>query len=595
MLSLGRSDSSSIGDVQIPIEDLCMHLIDLGESGFGKTTLVTNLLAQIWDIDPAIPWLVFDLKGEYLRHLPFVHGIIVLKPGLKKTEVFRLQLPEDDGGGCVVRFMPLRVDILDTRGGGSSDGGIERVAGRVFNLLRECLASTFRENSDLSPLMERILWESLGRAYKGYRGSGGFFNLLLHEIEAYVDAHERGRSDIVRSGEALINRIERFRRGYLGEILNSDSAEGTFSSKMLSSQKVIIDLSECIPQGSTEDLRLLLNLIMERIFEEAVRSGLAEAHLVRHVTVIEDANILVPEVLHRRTMGDVTATEEMFLIARGYGEGFILVAQRPTLSAFTLSNAGTKVIFRTLGDSKKIGETLGLGEVAQQTVRNLKKFEALVMTVDGRQHKVSTAKPRPLRYRPLLIRQESPKPKQSVSASPASSSLPVSTFPAPTQDSSRLSASLSQSTPALLETALTIRGDCDASPKRERVDVDPIVKLDEIRGDDDGLGEEDVNRLLKRGLTSDKFKLFRVTASSSQSRISVLDAVDRVFGGRKWKCFDAIRSLTTKSAWNNLLISLVQNGTTLQLTEHGKKVWSVIQPLLTALKRRDEPSIKPHH
>jgi len=98
-------------------------------------------------------------------------------------------------------------------------------------------------------------------------------------------------------------------------------------------------------------------------------------------------------VFHRRTMGDFTAVEDMVLTARGFGEGLVLVAQRPTISSFILANAGTKVIFRSPYDSRKVGEFMGLNEAQQEAVKSLKKFEAVVTTVQGGPYRVSTPKP----------------------------------------------------------------------------------------------------------------------------------------------------------------------------------------------------------
>nr|MDO8098037.1 DUF87 domain-containing protein [Candidatus Njordarchaeota archaeon] len=603
-LRLGRSDSSIIGDISVSLHDMSMHMVVLGESGFGKTTFVTNLLTQIWEIDPTFPWLVFDLKGEYLHHLPDIRHLIVLKPSLNRIEVYHRRLDANESNVSIVTYMPLRVDLLTFRSSPPTGGGRGSIVGRVFNVLRESLASTFRESSDLSPLMEKILWESLDRVYNSPHGTGGFFDLLLRKIEAYVDSREGSREDIVKSSQALVNRIERFRRSYLGDILNS---RAKVSLSTLTKAKVIIDLSECVSQGSTEDLRLLLNLIMEKVFEEAVKRGLSQANRATHITVIEDANLLVPEVLHRRTMGDVTAVEEMFLIARAYGEGFILVAQRPTLSSFTLSNAGIKVVFRTPYDARKIGEMLGINEMSQQALKSLRKFEAIITTIDCGPHKVTAfgykdTERRSLRLQLVLPEEQTPSklqprspalhrtPPTIESLSPSSSSLAVPTSTASVEHVHSSNCGELDYDDEPNQHGANDEGQHDRDNPASNINTsnDNNVNRQHSACDSNGMivEERDLCRLLKRGLSSDKIRLFKTIATSPESKISRSDAVQIVFGGREWKYMDSIRSLTKKTLWRRQILALEEDGTMLKLTQYGRELWNLIQPLMATTQLR---------
>jgi hypothetical protein len=587
---------------------MSMHMVVLGESGFGKTTFVTNLLTQIWAIDQTFPWLVFDLKGEYLRRLPDIHHLIVLKPSLKRTEVYHRYPDGNKADVGIVTYMPLRVDLLTFRNPSSTGGGRGSLVGRVFNVLRESLASTFRESSDLSPLMEKILWESLDRVYSNPHRAGGFFDLLLDQIEAYVDSFERGRDDIVKSSQALTNRIERFRRSYLGEIFNN---RGKVPLSTLTKARVIIDLSECVSEGSAEDLRLLLNLIMEKVFEEAVERVLSQTNEATHITIIEDANLLVPEVLHRRTMGDVTAVEEMFLIARAYGEGFTLVAQRPTLSSFTLSNAGIKVVFRTPYDARKIGETLGINELSQQALRNLKKFEAIVATIDRGPHKVTVSEQKHTQHQQsrlqlVLLEEQSPSKLQPRSLPLHSATPRIESLSPP---SSQLGVSSSTANAEHVHSSDCGELDSDDGANQRGADDDGQHDHDSLAsmanipggnsvnrqhsfrvGGDTTVEERDLCRLLKKGLSSDKIRLFKTIAASM--KISKSDCVQIAFGGREWKYMDSIRSLTKKTLWRKRIISLEEDGTMLKLTQYGKELWNLIEPLMTTTQLRRQVSRK---
>ncbi len=417
LLALGRIFRPSSGITNeflcIAVDDLAMHMVVLGQTGIRKTTFTIDLIRQLWHADVSINWTIIDLKGEYLEGLLSRIGerITVFKPGLRQASANRHD--DDPSLHEKVVLAPLIIDLFELGRGSQSDGGIEREerVEKVFSLLKESLAGLFKENAELSPMMERVLREALQVTYEKKselpQFGGGFFDAVLSEIDIYAQAHGRERTDLEMSCEALKNRIDRFRRGMLGRVFNNPIADSTKKlesahrqctednrSSSLIDGKVVVDLSDCIKVGcSSEDIRLLLNIIMQIIFGSALRRGVARKQGIRHLTVVEEASLLVPEVLHRRTMGDLTALEDMMLMARGFGEGLILVAQRPTISDFVLANAGTKIIFRCSCDSKSISELLGFNERQLMLYKSLKKFEAIAQTTEEDIVKIVTPMP----------------------------------------------------------------------------------------------------------------------------------------------------------------------------------------------------------
>nr|MDO8099829.1 DUF87 domain-containing protein [Candidatus Njordarchaeota archaeon] len=406
LLALGRIFRPSSGITNellcIAIDDLAMHMIVLGQTGIGKTTFTIDLIRQLWHADASINWTIIDLKGEYVEGLlPHIgERITVYRPELRQA--FTNRRDDDLSPHERVVFAPLLINLFELGRSSNGDGVVEseeRVE-KVFSVLKESLAGLFKENAELSPMMERVLRESLQVAYEKRSGlsqfGGGFFDAILNEIDFYGQAHGKERTDLAMSCEALKNRIDRFRRGMLGRVFNNPVADTTEKlqsayrrnnedncSSSFMDGKVIVDLSECIKVGcGSEDIRLLLNIIMQIIFGSALRRGVARRQGIRHLTVVEEAGLLVPDVLHRRTMGDLTAIEDMMLMARGFGEGLILVAQRPTISDFVLANAGTKIIFRCSCDSKSISDLLGFNEQQLMLYKSLKKFEAIAQTVE---------------------------------------------------------------------------------------------------------------------------------------------------------------------------------------------------------------------
>jgi hypothetical protein len=98
---------------------------------------VSLLLLGLWELDPDIGWMVFDVKGEYTpvaRLLP--GGVRVFRPGDESS--------------------PLRLNMFDP-----GVDGAESHALKLFAILRDALSSLFESSAELSPQMERLLKESL--------------------------------------------------------------------------------------------------------------------------------------------------------------------------------------------------------------------------------------------------------------------------------------------------------------------------------------------------------------------------------------------------------------------------------------------------
>ncbi len=570
LLHLGKAyfRGTLIGEVKIPISDFATHEVVLGETGLGKTTLVADQLVQLWNLNPTINWVVIDLKGEYYHHL---------QPNIDEKILVL------EAGGSV-NCIPLHLDLFNNdsqslHGEGDDSADSDRI-GRVFSALRESLVGLFKENTELSPMMERILFESLKAIMTTAANPGdgdakstgeGFFDALFDAVGKYVTNH-KGR-DFKMSSEALKNRLERFRRGVIGDILNSrdggkDGApvEPDFR-EMLRTGKVIVDLSGCVRRGcSKEDMRLLLNVITSVIFEEAFERGVVGAPALRHLTVIEEANLLVPDVLRRRTMGDLTATEDMILTARGFGEGLILVAQRPTVSSFVLANAGTKVVFRSPYDASRVGEFMGLNEEQERVVKSLRKFEALVTTVQGGPYKVSTAKPQ----QPATL------------SHPTEQKLEPTNRTTPPSPSGSLPSSRSEATEVIEANDDYVEGGRGHYTQDGRGDgTSPALAHDRASVDNDveafdSASQQDVQKLLKlRETSSDVFMLFKMAASSSPLLVKVPDAILEVFGGKLRKFLATKRRLTNAAAWRKPLVTF--DNSTVKLTEYGKEVWNAFQ------------------
>jgi hypothetical protein len=531
--------------VGVDVDNLTLSMVVVGHIGSGKTMFVSQLLLGLWELDPDIGWIVFDVKGEYTpvaRLLP--DGVRVYRPG-------------DEGS-------PLRLNVFDP-----GVDGAESHALKLFAILRDVLSSLFESSAELSPQMERLLRESLLKTVgdRKQRSFAGFYTCL----EAEAKKMQTNTPTIMSSLEAIKNRVEKFRHGVLRKVFDVGSTNLDFSNSR--SEKVIIDLSFLLAHGGTkDDVRLLMNVVLKNTFDRALKLGLSRG--VRHIIVVEEAGLLVPEVFSRRTSSETTPAEDIVLVERALGEGMILVSPRPTISENVLANSGTKVVFRCPYDSRRVARFMNLSEEQENYLKVLPKREAIV-TISNY--------PYPFRMRTL------------------DSELPRMPLPQSHVESTITTASSSDQ----LGDSLTGDADEDADDSYDDLDdeLDSETLNDEAGTRDDGnLGQDigsggavdakDLKRLMKKGMDSDRFKFVKAIALRSPEPVEASTIVEEEFGGEYWRLTDSFRVLLD-DAWKKPLVKRVkeldnkENDIHFRLTDYGEKVWKAVRTQMR-LRRRNE-------
>jgi hypothetical protein len=112
---------------------------------------------------------------------------------------------------------------------------------------------------------------------------------------------------------------------------------------------------------------------------------------------------------------------------------------------------------------------------------------------------------------------------------------------------------------------------------------------------DRGIGgvvdEDDLNRLFKKGLDSDKFKAFKAVALRNPRAVEASTIVEEEFGGQWWRLVDSYRILQDAKVWREPLIKTVggsdkeNEDIIFQLTAYGKRVWKAITTRTTIESR----------
>ncbi|MFX0133629.1 MAG: ATP-binding protein, partial [Candidatus Hodarchaeota archaeon] len=343
----------------IDLEELRLNMFIVGQVGMGKTEFTKNLLKELYKTAPNINWLVLEWKGDYKDLITRINEPVqVINAGSEEN--------------------PLKLNIFDP-----NRANPENHAMKIFSIIKEIFKSSYKSHSylanyELSPQMEKITRDILIECVRNpdKRSFKAFFNELKDYENKYFG---REKSSISMSVTAIENRFQRFTTGVLGKILNTEKSNVNFQDIM--NRKIIFDLSSIIfKEGTKEDVRLLINLILKYVIDQALRRG-PTAEL-RHIVILEDSQLLVPEVL--REVPETTLGEDIPLLLRSVGEAMISIATRPQISPDIISNSAIKVTFKLnqADDTIKVAKYQNLNEEQEQYLRLTKKQEAIVTTLN---------------------------------------------------------------------------------------------------------------------------------------------------------------------------------------------------------------------
>nr|MDO8134267.1 DUF87 domain-containing protein [Candidatus Njordarchaeum guaymaensis] len=371
-------DENEICPMRIKLEDLMLHTVVFGETGFGKTRLIMNLLQEMSAYDVA--WTLIEMKGEYKPLVKLIDNVVYLRPASK--------------------IAPTKINLFDPQ-----TEKPETHAKKIFAILKETFSTLFTDqNRELSAQMERVFYEALvtymtstthldQEDIRHDEDKTGGIATHEHEngeikpmrnwvsfngwLQNYAKRHGLSSLPQIESTiQALLNRLDSFTRNPLNEVFNHDKSNVSFGD--LVKRRAIIDLSEIKANGTAEDLRLISNIITKYVATAAQQRGIQD-HL-RHILIIDDALEVVPEILTKKTTAETGITEQMVLLLRATGQGVIISTQRPNISQNIVANAATKIFLRTTVDSEKAAKWLNLNDEQTNYLKAMPKMEAIIIT-----------------------------------------------------------------------------------------------------------------------------------------------------------------------------------------------------------------------
>jgi hypothetical protein len=363
------------GDVTLNRDDLSRHALVTGTTGVGKSTTIKHILWQLHE--QKIPFLVLEpAKSEYSE-------LGSLDSSKNPVHIFQVGRAADN---CL-RLNPL---VFPQNGAITLMEHIDRVCA-LFNAAFPMYAAMPQILEEaVVRAYERHGWDIMTSRFVGKKAAPVFPTLrdIAAEIEDIVTSAGYGGESRSTYIGALKTRIQSLMRGSLGLTFGASQNEET-SPAMLFDTPCVVNLASL---GSPEKKAIVMGMLLIRLEEYRIDTGVPHDARLRHLMVVEEAHNLL------KNTGDASNMEianprgqaiEYFanLIAemRAYGQGFLIADQSVSvLDASVLRNTNTKISFCAPfdADRKILGGALSLDELQQQAMAKLESYTALVKQND---------------------------------------------------------------------------------------------------------------------------------------------------------------------------------------------------------------------
>ena len=331
-ISLGVTITDSTYELRQ--EDLTQHLLVIGQSGAGKTTLFYNLMDQL-----TVPYWAFDLKQDY-RHLLNIDDDLLVMPWSK----FRYNPLEPPEGVPPRRWAQVFSDIL----------------GHTTALL------SGSKNYLMAKLIELYRMYDLFDAVKPPYPS-------LHELQTLM---ERDKINYVRKTanyrDTVVNRLTAMNLT-AGTIFDCSES---YPIEALLNRNVVFEFD-----GLGTDLQ---NFLMEILFAYVYEYRLAQNQRggdLRHVFFLDEGKQVFSVYKERQDAAGIPAIDELTAKMREFGEGLVVADQEATkLTDSIKANTYIKCLLAT-GDAKQFDEiaaTMHLTERQEDIARMLGTGDAII-------------------------------------------------------------------------------------------------------------------------------------------------------------------------------------------------------------------------
>ncbi len=349
-------------DVSLDLEEFRAHCFITGSTGSGKSNTTYRLIESF--IEKNINFMVIEpAKGEY--KLAF--------GGLKDINIFWTN--------------PSKYDLLRINPFSFPDGiHVLEHMDRLIEIFNACWP--------LYSAMPAILKAAVERAYSSCgwdlvnsiridNGAEKFptFNDLLRELPNVINESSYSADAKGDYTGALVTRVSSLTNGIMGSIFCSGIE---LDDCVLFDENTIVDLSRV---GASETKSLIMGMLVMKLNEHRMSSGVGMNSNLRHVTILEEAHNLLRRTGTGGGEGSNVAGKSVEMISnsiaemRTYGEGFIIVDQSPTaVDISAIKNTNTKIVMRLpeKADFEAVGNSFALDDEQIREISRLRRGAAIV-------------------------------------------------------------------------------------------------------------------------------------------------------------------------------------------------------------------------
>ena len=348
---LGQDQDGNI--ISLTDDMLRAHVLVVGGTGTRKTSLI-RLTAIEFHLNPTNRIFIFDYAGEYYHLLE--RDFILLRPGS-------------------IEF-PIGINFLDW----PRTLGLDVYV--VESWILKILSNFVKDRGDFSPKMEAMLRDTI----RGLLEQGGNLVTLIENLkslkteldftkkqlrEKQRQGHELSEDERVTLSdigqhdptvEALVNRLTDLYGSPLRSVFFVE--ETTLSPQDLLQSNVIFDLSQLRREmAKPEHLRLLIEFLLLYL-SQGILDREKELWDTRNIMIIEEAQLITPEIFTKLTAIDGSQSEEILGTLGGFGLSLMFVSAQPhKLSKSIIAGTHTSIVFGVKPgvEAKQLAQILGVG------------------------------------------------------------------------------------------------------------------------------------------------------------------------------------------------------------------------------------------
>lgn len=363
-------------EVELDVSSFCSHTFITGSTGAGKSNAVYTILERLVEVknnstQKNVSFLVIEpAKGEYKRKFGNYNNVTVYGTNPKENKILKIN----------PFSFPDKIHVREH---------MDRLIG-IYNACWEMYAA-----------MPAVLKDAIERAYikagwdlqtsdNKYTAIFGrpifpCFKDVLSEIQTVMDSSDYSEESKGDYKGALITRVKSLTNGIYSDVFTTDE----LSNESLFDENVIVDLSR---NSGSETSSLIMGILVMKMQEYRMTSGIPSNSGLRHVTVLEEAHNLLKKTSSEQNSGSANlAGKSVEMISnsiaemRTYGEGFIIADQAPgLLDASAIRNTNTKIILRLpdASDRELVGKAAALNDEQIIELAKLKRGVAAIYQND---------------------------------------------------------------------------------------------------------------------------------------------------------------------------------------------------------------------